>query len=138
MIKQEIKNIKTDSKTIRNFGLILSGILTLFSAISFWKGGHGYQFLFPVALVIFFSAIFFTRALKIIYLPWMVVATLIGWVITNLILTIFYFLVITPIAVMAKLLGKDLLKQKIDPQATSYWVHREKTTFSKEDFEHQF
>ncbi|RMD92443.1 MAG: hypothetical protein D6813_05890 [Calditrichaeota bacterium] len=138
MIKQEIKNIKTDPKTIRNFGLILSGILTLFSAISFWKGGQVYQFLFPVAVVIFFSAIFFTKALKYLYFPWMVVATLIGWTITNLILTVFYFLVITPIAVTAKLLGKDLLKQKIDPQAKSYWVLREKATFSKEDFEHQF
>ena len=38
-----------------------------------------------------------------------------------------FFLVITPIGIFMKLLGKDLLNNKYDNKKNSYWIDREKT-----------
>ena len=38
-----------------------------------------------------------------------------------------FFLVITPIGIFMKLLGKDLLNNKYDNKKKSYWIDREKT-----------
>jgi len=49
----------------------------------------------------------------------------IGWVVSHLVLLIVFALVVTPIALLLRLLGKDPLGRRIDPSATSYWTPRE-------------
>lgn len=48
----------------------------------------------------------------------------IGWVISFLLLTFFYYIVITPIGVILRLLGKDSISRYIDRSSGSYWVER--------------
>lgn len=60
-----------------------------------------------------------------IYLGWLYAAFPIGWVISHLVMGIIYFLVITPMAVIFSLIGRDALQRRIDKGAKSYWVeHR--------------
>lgn len=60
-----------------------------------------------------------------IYLGWLYAAFPIGWVISHVVMGVIYFLVITPFALVFKLIGRDALEQKIDKNAKSYWVeHR--------------
>jgi hypothetical protein len=62
---------------------------------------------------------------KPIYLGWLYAAYPIGWVISHVVMGVIYFLVITPIAVVFKLMGRDALNRKIDKSAQTYWVeHR--------------
>ncbi len=138
MLREEIKNIKSDKPMLRKFGLALAVFLGIIGGISYWKGGTLYPYLFPAAGISLVMALLVPAGLKFIYLPWMVLATLIGWVMTRVILTALYLGVLTPTGLLLKLLGKDLLKEKIDPAAESYWIPREKRKISKEDLEHQF
>jgi len=62
---------------------------------------------------------------KPIYLGWLYAAFPIGWVISHVVMGVIYFLVITPFALVFKVIGRDALNQKIDKNAKSYWVeHR--------------
>ena len=138
MLLQEIKNIQATKKVLRSFGILLSIFLSILGGVSLWKGGTTYFYFFPSAIVALSISIIFPKALKFIYIPWMTVATVIGWVVTRVILTIFYYLVMTPFGLIAKILGKDLLDEKIESGRKSYWVQRDKKTILKEDLEHQF
>ncbi len=45
----------------------------------------------------------------------------IGWVVSRLALALLYFLAFTPLAIGFRLAGRDALKRKLDPGATTYW-----------------
>ncbi len=69
---------------------------------------------------------------------WMMVAVILGWVMTRIILSILFYLVITPISLLGRLFGKRFLDLKIDRSATSYWIKRENKPTEPADFEKQF
>ncbi len=54
----------------------------------------------------------------------MVVAFPIGFVISNVILLVLYFGLFTPMALVFRMVGRDTMHRKFDPEAGSYWVER--------------
>jgi hypothetical protein len=68
----------------------------------------------------------------------MTLAVLLGWLMTRIILTILFYLVVTPIGLLAKLSGKDFLNRKFNREAQSYWIPRKATTTDKRNYENQF
>ena len=55
-----------------------------------------------------------------------------------LVLGIMFFVVITPMGWIMRALGKDLLRLKIDPAATSYWIARTPPGPTPESLKEQF
>lgn len=62
----------------------------------------------------------------------------IGWVNTRLLLGIIFYLVFTPIGVLMRLSGKDMMNRKLDPNASTYWIDKPKVPLRPEDYERQF
>ncbi|MDP2912327.1 MAG: SxtJ family membrane protein [Candidatus Omnitrophota bacterium] len=60
---------------------------------------------------------------------------IIGWVTSVLSLLIAFYLIFTPIALLLKVFGKDLLNQKVDKTAGTYWIKRKNASFSKGSYE---
>jgi hypothetical protein len=52
----------------------------------------------------------------------------IGWVVSHLVLVLVFALVVTPIALLLRLLGRDPLARRADPRLPTYWVDRRPTT----------
>jgi len=77
-------------------------------------------------------------ALKTIYKYWMKGAHFIGNVITGIILSILFYFIFTPAGIIARILRKDLLDEKIEPKRDSYWIRRKQEEFQKEHFLRQF
>jgi len=138
MLLEEIKSIRADKPTLRKFGIGLFVLLLIFSAISIWKDGDVYRYLAPLAVISLLIALIFPLALKFIFLPWMALATVIGWLMTRVILITLFYLIITPFSIIMKLAGKDLLDEKLEPHRKSYWVLRDKKTIGKEELLRQF
>ncbi len=78
------------------------------------------------------------RVLKPVYLAWMTLAILLGFVVSGFLLILFFFLVITPIGWVARCLGNDFLKLKLERSAASYWVRRERKPKRPAEYERQF
>ena len=55
---------------------------------------------------------------------WMVLAMLLSRVVNPVIMAILFYGVFTPMGLLMKLLGNDLLSVKRDPAAASYWIDR--------------
>jgi len=59
-----------------------------------------------------------------LYVVLMLVAYPIGFVLSHVLIAIVYYVVITPIAVVFRLIGRDVIGRKLDPRATTYWRDR--------------
>ena len=56
---------------------------------------------------------------------WLKFGTLLGRIVSPIVMFLVYFVFITPLAVIIRLLGKDLLRTKFN-KLPSYWIKREK------------
>lgn len=59
-----------------------------------------------------------------LYIAWMAAAFPIGWVMSHLLLAAVYYLVLTPIGLTMRMLGRDPMERRFDPKAESYWKSR--------------
>lgn len=127
-----------DKKTLRRFSFTMSIAFLIIATIILIKHKHS------IGIPILFSGIFFILALikpsflKSLYILWMGLATILGWINTRLILFVVFYLVCTPIGLLMKLFGADLLNIKINRSKNTYWIAVEKKEFNPSDYERQF
>jgi hypothetical protein len=76
--------------------------------------------------------------LKPVYKVWMALSVVMGFIMTKVIMVIIFYLIVTPIGLIASLTGNKFLDMKIDKNAKSYWIIREKMQKVKSDYERQF
>lgn len=138
MLRDEIKELKGTERELRRFGLTVGGVLAGLGLLYLVRG-KGYPGYFLAAGTLLMTpALIFPKCLRPVYLAWMLVALVLGFSVSRAILTVFFFLVITPIGLIARLSGKDFLHLRPNRQASTYWVSRERSDNSKTQFEKQF
>jgi len=125
-----IENIKKlgispDRKTLRTFGLLLSGILFGIVFYYFSKYGELNKYLLIPGLLITVIAVILPTWLKYVYIPWMIIARAIGFVITQIILIIFYFLIITPFGLIKRII--TYFNKSSKTTKSTYWIKKENT-----------
>jgi len=138
MLLEEIKNIKSEKKDLRNFGLTIGIVLGLLAGLLWWKGRDTYSIFAVIAVVFILFGLLLPAVLKPLQKVWMTLAVIMGWIMTRVILGVLFYLVFTAIGGIGRLLGKKFLDLKIDPAIKSYWIIREQKTFNKSDYEKQF
>ena len=138
MIIQEIKNIKSGGKELREFGITIGIVLSLLGGLFLWRGKTYCTYFFMLAAVFILLGVTAPIILKPIQKIWMTLAIVIGWVMSRVILIILFYLIVTPIGLLARLFGKDFLSRKFDKAAGSYWIIRKSTGFDKRSYENQF
>lgn len=77
--------------------------------------------LLSLALVLLVAAIVTPASLRFVYRPWMMLALLLGSIASQIILTLAFLLVVTPIGLLQRLCGKRALEFGLQPGQTSYW-----------------
>jgi len=76
---------------------------------------------------------------RLIYRLWISFSVVLGYFISRVILTLVFYLVMTPTGLLMRVLSKDPMERKIDPNADSYWIKREpQTDYSVQRYEKQF
>lgn len=74
-----------------------------------------------------------------IYHFWVGFSVVLGYFVSRILLTIIFFLVLTPTGFMMRLSGKDPMDRKRDPEGQSYWIPRtQEPDTSIERYEKQF
>lgn len=124
MILQDIKELKTGREQLRKFGLLVGGVLAVMGLLWIVRGRHAWVYALSPGALLLLLGVVAPRVLKPIYIAWMTLAILLGFVVSHLILTLFFFLVITPVGLVARAAGKDFLHLKIHRDQPSYWVPR--------------
>ena|SRR5436190_8856872 len=138
MLLQDIKEIKTGKGDLRKFGLVVGGVFSILGLVMMARGkGHFMYFLAP-GVVLVGLGLLLPRALKYVQLTWMTLAIFLGFVVSHVLLTLFFFLVIAPIGLTARVVGKDFLRLKLQRDAPTYWLPKENRAKSAADYEKQF
>jgi hypothetical protein len=95
-------------------------------------------YLFGILSALGLGFILFPHQLRPVFASWLKIAHFLGRVVTTLILTLAYYLVITPAALIKRIFGGAPLPIKPDKNALSYWVPRKEAVQSKEQFIKRF
>lgn len=138
MLLEEIKNIKSEKKDIRNFGITFGLVLGILAGALWWKEKDTYSIFIVLSLSFFFFGFVLPALLKPFQKAWMAFAVVLGFFMTNVILGILFYLVFTGIGLGSRLLGKKFLDLKFDSSRKSYWIQRHPRPFNKNNYEKQF
>jgi hypothetical protein len=116
--------------------LVLPGLLGAY--LAFWKGSsNGYVWMTVGAVL---AA---TRVIRplflIVYRLWIGMSVILGYFVSRVLVTLIFFLAIIPVGFIMRLVGRDPMDRKLDPNADSYWKKREpQTDYTVERYERQF
>jgi hypothetical protein len=124
----------TDSKEIRRFGLIAFLFFGCLCALGFWREKVIITYFFGALSCLGFGFLIFPRPLMPVYKGWVKIANFISKTITTIILTLAYFLVITPSALIKRMFSGRPLPTSPDKNIDSYWVPRDEPSQPKERF----
>ena len=133
-------NWNPDKKELRKFGLIALVVLGVVGIVlRFLFGVAGIVALAAPAagLCIFVISLASAKATRFIYLGLTFAGLPIGFVISVLLMAAFYFLVLTPIGLLFKMMGRDVLQRRFEPDSPTYWSPRSQSG-DKERYFHQF
>lgn len=125
---------KSTRKDILKFALTIGAVLITLGLLSILKG-RDYNFLFLLAAVLILLGNILPGVVRPFYKAWFGLSKLLGLFSTTITLTILFFLVLSPIAVLMKFLGKDPMSR--DTKSDSYWIPK-KSSPRKSDYEKQF
>ena len=137
-IIEEIKNIKGNKSDWKKFGITMGIILSIIGFYLLWKKNNNYNYILFLAAAFFITGLILPSILRPIYKVWMALAVVMNFIMTRVIMAVIFYLIVTPIGLIASLTGKKFLDVKIDKSAKSYWIVREKTSKLKSDYERQF
>jgi hypothetical protein len=117
-------NNETHKDELRKFGLITGGLLVgLFGlALPLVFGRHLTLWPWIIGGILAVLALALPAVLAPIYKYWMRFAHVLGWINTRILLSLVFFLLITPFGFLMRLLGRDPMARKFDKIATSYRV----------------
>jgi len=133
-----IERVDASRKNVRNFGFLFGGLLLALALYMFVRGKEGWAWAAVAALAFAAGGVAGYPLLKPVYRVWMLFAFALGWINTRVILGVFFYLVMTPLGVILRLSGKDLLDESIDKRAASYWIRRERAPFDRKRLERLF
>ncbi len=124
----------TNPREIRKFGAIGSLFFGTIFAVAVWRDKTPLAFFFGLLTLLSIGFVLMPVQLKPVYAAWLKIGHFIGSKVTILILTIMFYFVITPAALLKRIFGGRPLPVKPDPNATTYWVTRLETAQPKERF----
>ena len=129
---------RPDARELRRFAIAMLVGFAVLGVLSAWKtrGVHsGSVVLWAIGLVLAVAA-FVPKLGRIAYLAVYLPTSIIGYVVSNVMLTLMFFLVVTPLGILMKLMGKDVLQQR-RPDRTTHWTPV-KDTKTEDSYYRQF
>ena len=111
----------------KSFGLLF---FIVFLIIGLWplKNGESINFYFITASIIFLLlGLINSKLLTPLNKSWIKLGEILGIIIAPIIMALVYFVILTPISIIVRIFGKDLLNLKFLKEKESYWIKRKKS-----------
>lgn len=137
-VLDEIHKIKSTTKELREFGFVVGGVLLVIAAIRAWHHGVWLWPLVAVGVALIALGLVWPQVLKPLQKIWMGIAVVLGAVMSRVILTLLFFLIVTPLGLFLKMRGKKLLQRGSTAGVASYWNVRGPESADPKRCERQF
>ena len=131
--------LRPTAKALRQFAAAWLLVFLAIGARQYLAYGHHLWGFILMALAVTIGLLGLIRPVAVhwIFVAWMAVAFPIGWFVSQLLLAVLFYGVITPVALLFRLRGRDLLGRKRSPQRSTYWLPKQTPQDARTYF-HQF
>ena len=110
----------------KSFGLLF---FVVFLILSLWplKNGESLNFYFIIASVVFLIlGLLNSKLLTPLNKSWIKLGEILGIIIAPIVMALVYFAILTPVSIIVRVFGKDLLGLKFLKEKDTYWIKRKK------------
>ncbi len=130
----------SDRREQRKFGLLMAAAIAVLGLIR--SALHGFEhvpvYFFAVAAVFLVLGLVAPVLLKPVFIAWMKFAELLNWVVTHVLLTFAWCVMMTPVRLLVSLFAEDPLKREWKQNGSSYWEPPEEQPKEVERYFNQF
>lgn len=136
-----IRNNEIQGSSDRTFGLVIAGAFVVMGFSPLRHHEPMRYWAFGAALPFLALAIAAPKMLSPLNLLWTKFGFVLQKITNPLVMGVLFYFLITPVALIFKLFGKDPLNRRFDPEnpdVQSYWVTRDVTDSFSETMKHQF
>jgi len=109
----------------RSFGIVFSIVFLIVALYPLTSFQDFYLWALIVSVIFLLLAFVAPKTLATPNKLWFKFGILLGSIIAPIVMALVYFLTVLPTGLVMRLLGKDLLRQKLDKNAKSYWIERD-------------
>lgn len=122
----------------RSFGLVMAGAFAVVSALNAWHAGRVWPYTAGLAAVFLIAALARPAVLNPLNRIWLKFGLLLHKIVNPVIMALLFYGTVLPTGLIARAMGKDLLRLKREPDAASYWIVRAPPGPSPETMKDQF
>jgi hypothetical protein len=103
--------------------------VVFFGAIAAWQGFHQHRHVTAIILAVLALTIgpvgmVWPRTIRPVFIGWMTLVYPVGWTVSRIVLGVVFYGMFTPVAWVFRMIGRDELGLKPQPQATTYWLSK--------------
>jgi hypothetical protein len=136
-INDQYQKLDRSPRALRRFGIVVGAVLLVTGKLLLLGDRKAGGPFLSIGTLLLVAAAFAPSLLRYVYRPWMILAFAMSWLVTRVILTLLFFLVVTPIGLLQRLCGKGALELRFKSGETTYWQGRS-THPVPADYEKQF
>ena len=110
----------------KSFGLLF---FVVFLILGLWplKNGESLNFYFiTVSIVFLILGLLNSKFLSPLNKSWIKLGEILGIIIAPIVMALVFFVILTPVSIIVRLFGKDLLGLKFLKEKDTYWIKRKK------------
>ncbi|GAA6140057.1 hypothetical protein NBRC116583_38040 [Arenicella sp. 4NH20-0111] len=122
----------------RSFGLIFAAIFLCIALFPLIFGEPLRQWAMILMGAFGLPALIFPKALRPLNIAWVHFGQFMHRIVNPILMGLIFFVAVLPTGLMLKLFGKDPMRRKMDPNATTYWIPRENEDLTRDSFDNQF
>ena len=119
-------HVTQSKRQLRSFGLIVAAGFGLIGLLPLVRGHHIRIWSLAISALFAATALVAPQALRSVYPIWMRAGEALGWVNSRIILGVVYFVILSPIGALRRMLGHDPMQRKFDPETQTYRISRTK------------
>lgn len=136
-INDEYQKLDRSPRALRRFGIMVGAALLLLGTLLLLGDRRAGGPILSIGVLFLLVAALAPLVLRYVYRPWMTLAFAMSWLITRVILTLLFFLIVTPVGLLQRLCRKRALEFRFKGGETTYWQPRT-TQPVPADYEKQF
>ena len=119
-------NSKVKISSIRNFGLVFFVVFLIVALLPLKHDEDVRLWSLGLSIIFFILGILNSKLLTPLNKLWFKFGIFLGVIVSPIVMGIVYFIVVTPIGMLMRFLGKDLLNTRKVKNTTTYWIKRDK------------
>ena len=117
-----------DKQELRKFGFVFAiGLILIFGLFFPWvleRPTPSWPWITGACFAT--TALVLPQALKPVFIVWMKIGHVLGWINTRIILGVVFFIIFAPVALFMRVLGRDPMHRQLDTTTTTYRIKSEK------------